>query len=284
MWGRISNNRLLSSFDKDAEDFIDAAGLNNDSNLNVAGLYNAAQARTAINNLITSLKAWGVYQNIVCFFPMIGGTNDMIKKNINSLNPNLDLGASAYCGSISVPIRSFAALPRGLNGIADTGLTWDSGLSNNVTIITYCHPNKDLINKNGQYLSIRNLGSTRTPGITNYSNQLYVQTGGSSYTKSRTDVNGSYIGALGFNVGTTNADTKNIQFDRAVNIDYGYTVFGHDNQRIFLGMSQWQSEESTSIVQNCVGIFKPMLTENQLFKVLKAIEQFNAQLNISAIR
>ncbi len=51
----IDRGNLLVDFDKDTRNFIDAAGLNTDSNINVSGLYTAAEAR--ISCLICGLLA-----------------------------------------------------------------------------------------------------------------------------------------------------------------------------------------------------------------------------------
>ncbi|WP_199120527.1 hypothetical protein, partial [Pedobacter sp. ASV28] len=69
-------------FDKDAENFIYASGINNPANLNVDGLYTSEQAMYAVNYLVSGLKAIGVWDKIKAIYPFVGGTADMHKWNL----------------------------------------------------------------------------------------------------------------------------------------------------------------------------------------------------------
>lgn len=78
----LDKGRLLVDFDKDTRNFIDAAGLNNDANLNVDGLYNAEQARMAVHYLVSGLKGIGVWDKMKAIYPFVGGTSDLHKWNL----------------------------------------------------------------------------------------------------------------------------------------------------------------------------------------------------------
>lgn len=81
--------RLHIRIDKDVRNFIDAAGLNTDSNLNVAGLYTAEEVRMALHFFVSGLKnlkdtgqTQTVWERMKAVYVFIGGTASMHKFNL----------------------------------------------------------------------------------------------------------------------------------------------------------------------------------------------------------
>ncbi|TZF84509.1 hypothetical protein FW774_05845 [Pedobacter sp. BS3] len=69
------NNKRLRFFDKDAINFIDAAGLDNDANINGEGNYTGKEARLYVDYMVKTLKACGAWDGIKAIHPFMGGTD-----------------------------------------------------------------------------------------------------------------------------------------------------------------------------------------------------------------
>lgn len=81
--------RLHIRIDKDVRNFIDATGLNTDSNLNVAGLYTAEEVRMALHFFVSGLKGLKdtgqtqtVWERMKAIYVFIGGTDLIHKFNL----------------------------------------------------------------------------------------------------------------------------------------------------------------------------------------------------------
>lgn len=77
-----NKTHILTSLDKDARNFIDAAGLNTDSNLDVQGLYTAQEARMSLHLLVKGMKAIGTWDLCKAIYPFVGGTAYSHKWNL----------------------------------------------------------------------------------------------------------------------------------------------------------------------------------------------------------
>lgn len=135
----INNQRVLRTFDKDTINFIDAAGLDNDANLNVAGLYNAEQARMAVHILVSGMKSikdvgqsqniWDRSKAIGMLHPIIGGNAS--QHALNLLNPDTHL--ITFGTSISgTPIHNGYGWQF---GFGTTDLLHDITFNNNINFI-----------------------------------------------------------------------------------------------------------------------------------------------------
>lgn len=82
----LDGANYLVDFDKDAENFIYASGINNPANLNVDGLYTSEQAMYAVNYLVSGLKAIGVWNGLVELKPFVGGNINQYQLDLKYLN------------------------------------------------------------------------------------------------------------------------------------------------------------------------------------------------------
>lgn len=98
-------------YDADAQTFFTAAGITD-----------TAQ-KDAINNLVLSLKSYGIWTKITAIYPMVGGSSSSHAVNLKSPG-TYDL--TFYGGWTHA---STGALPNGTTGYADTGLNCNSVLS-----------------------------------------------------------------------------------------------------------------------------------------------------------
>lgn len=145
----IGAGGILTSLDKDAAEFIDAAGLNTDSNLNVSGLYTAQHLRLCIDLLFKDLKGIKDTGQALSFFDRnrtsgcgyiyVGGTQNIQK--INIFNPSL------FTGNFTAGVNSLATgIQSSTGGVFQTGLvpvTVGQGL-NNASMTFYSATTGDL--------------------------------------------------------------------------------------------------------------------------------------------
>jgi len=134
--------RVHIRIDKDARNFIDASGLNTDSNLSVAGLYTAEEARMALHFFVVGLKSLKdigqtqtVWERMKAVYVFIGGTASMHKFNLK--DPR-DLDAAFRLVFNSTFTHSgTGALPSSATSIANT----------------YLNPSLNLASQNSLHLS-----------------------------------------------------------------------------------------------------------------------------------
>jgi len=113
----------FASLDPDAQAFITAAGITNPTQI------------TAINTLVVSLKANGIWTKMKALYPFVGGTASSHKFNLK--NP-LDTDAAfrlVFNGGWTH--SSNGATPNGTNAYADTKLIPNTSLSLNSTHISF---------------------------------------------------------------------------------------------------------------------------------------------------
>jgi hypothetical protein len=118
-----STSNSLTIFDADAQAFITAAGITDNTQ------------KTAINTLVVSMKGYGIWTKMKAIYPFVGGTATTHKFNLK--NP-LDTNAAfrlVFNGGWTH--SSNGALPNGTNGYAETFLVPNSNLTVNSAHLSY---------------------------------------------------------------------------------------------------------------------------------------------------
>ena len=110
---------ISSSSDVDAQSFISAASITNDTQV------------TAIDTLVTALKTAGIWTKMKAIYPFVGGTAESHKFNLKDPRDSNDAFRLTFSGGWTH--SSTGALPNGTNGYANTFLV----PSNNFTISQY---------------------------------------------------------------------------------------------------------------------------------------------------
>jgi hypothetical protein len=119
----IINPYVFGGFDADAQAFITAAGITDNTQ------------KTAINTLVVDMKGFGIWTKMKAIYPMVGGTATTHKFNLK--NP-LDTNAAfrlVFNGGWTH--SSNGATPNGVNAYADTFLVPNTSLSQNSTHVSY---------------------------------------------------------------------------------------------------------------------------------------------------
>lgn len=145
----LTNHGIVSSsggvsFDADALSFITAASITDNTQ------------KTAVNTLITDLKAYNIWTKMKAIYPFVGGTATSHKFNLK--DPR-DLDAAfrlVFNGGWTHSVNG--VLPNGTNAYANTGITPSTTLSQNSTHISiYSRTNNTT---NGEDMGCRNSGNT----------------------------------------------------------------------------------------------------------------------------
>jgi hypothetical protein len=178
---------IWSAVDPDAQAFITAAAITNPTQ------------QSAIDQLVISLKTYGIWTKLKAIYPMVGGSASSHKFNLK--NP-LDTNAAfrlVFNGGWTH--SSNGAQPNGINGYADTFLIPSTQLSVNSTSISYYS---------------RTSGATGFPYGTNdagFTNRTLLQLAGSTnYVAIYTAPAGyfAYGGANSLSLLTANRTANNI--------------------------------------------------------------------------
>jgi hypothetical protein len=110
---------ISSSSDADAQAFISAANITNDTQIN------------AVSTLVTALKTAGIWTKMKAIYPFVGGTADSHKFNLK--DPRDDNAAFRLTFSGGWTHSSTGALPNGTNGYANTYFIDYYNITNNDT-------------------------------------------------------------------------------------------------------------------------------------------------------
>jgi hypothetical protein len=116
-YGVVSSSGV--SFDADALAFITAASITNNTQ------------KTAVNTLVTDLKAYNIWSKMKAIYPFVGGTASSHKWNLKDPR-DLDIAFRIIFNG-GWTHSSTGALPNGANGYADTKFVGSSVLTNNST-------------------------------------------------------------------------------------------------------------------------------------------------------
>lgn len=252
----IDKGRLLVDFDQDTRNFIDAAGLNNDANLNVDGLYTVEQARMAVHFLISGLKGIQIWNKCLAFYPALGGKSSIGSLNLinPSLNPLINLGGS-------YPNISYNN--KGIVGCGDTALDITS-LSNNYSFCSY-----NIVDGATNYLV----------GLGNSDNSLWLyQTDRIRFSSSAgVVVTGNRTGGIVANLSTTSSNIYCTHND-LVKFPSGLNFIG--NKIVRIGALTDSGLHSPTSNQNCVGVFS-LLTAIEQKQLRNLLEDVNVIVNRS---
>jgi hypothetical protein len=115
-----STSNSLTIFDADAQAFITAAGITDNTQ------------KTAINTLVVDMKGFGIWTKMKAIYPFVGGTATTHKYNLK--DPQ-DLDAAfrlVFLGGWTH--SSTGALPNGTNGYADTKCNMSTNYSVNTSV------------------------------------------------------------------------------------------------------------------------------------------------------
>jgi len=122
----------FSSLDPDAQAFITAAGITNPTQ------------QTAINTLVVSLKAYGIWTKMKALYPFVGGTAFSHKFNLK--NPADTNAAFRLVFNGGWTHSANGAQPNGTNGFANTFLNDNTSLAlNSAHISIYSRTNVDAL-------------------------------------------------------------------------------------------------------------------------------------------
>jgi len=119
----IINPYIFGGFDPDAQAFITAANITNNTQ------------RTAINQLVLDLKAYNIWSKMKAIYPFVGGTASTHKFNLKDPR-DLDVAFRLVFNG-GWTHSSTGALPNGTNGYADTKLNASSNLGQFSTSMSY---------------------------------------------------------------------------------------------------------------------------------------------------
>jgi len=159
-----------AAFDPDAQAFITAAGLTDNTQ------------QTAINTLVVDMKGFGIWTKMKAIYPMVGGTASTHKWNLK--NP-LDTDAAfrlVFSGGWTH--SSTGAKPNGTNAYADTFLVPNSSLLQNSTHVSYY----SRTNSNNTEVEI---GTSTSNNSTDNKIVLEIRTSGTTYYN--VNAQGTYI-------------------------------------------------------------------------------------------
>lgn len=276
----IHKNKLLVNFDKDTKNFINAAGLNNESNLNVSGLYTAKQARIAVHLLITGLKAIGVWNKCKAIYVFIGGNE--LQHKLNLKDPR-DLDAAfrlSFLGGGWIHSGT-GAKPNGTSSYADTFLNPNiqglTNINNHLSVYT----NTPIIT-NQNIISSRN--NMSIPSILS----LSKSTTGTSYSTSNSINRGNNLSVippvrnLGYTIASVLSTVVTI-LTNGISYQMFNSSLGSDlppNYNLYLasdnveGLAQAFSNTELRFISIGEGI-----TGQQAVQMSNIIELFEAQLN-----
>jgi hypothetical protein len=119
----IINPYVFGGFDPDAQAFFTASGLTGATNL------------TAINQLVVSLKDFGIWTKMKAIYPMIGGTAALHKWNLKNPQDTNAAFRLVFSGGWTHSVTG--ATPNGVNAFANTFLVPNTILTQNSTHISY---------------------------------------------------------------------------------------------------------------------------------------------------
>jgi len=118
------NGKKLRYFDKDAINFIDAAGLNDDANINGEGNYTGKEARLYVDAIVKAFKSCGAWDGTKAIYPFVGGNTSQHMLNLK--DPRDDDSAFRMTFSGGLTHDKYGMTGNGINGIANTHLKANS--------------------------------------------------------------------------------------------------------------------------------------------------------------
>lgn len=209
----IQQGNILTDFDEDTEAFIAAAGLNNDANLNVAGLYTAEQARMAIHQYVSLLKGTyvdgsttvRVWDAIDVFIPAVGGTVATVKLNLKNPVDSDAAGRLIFLNRTLIDVPSVADADtlltgKGISGFAKVGnLLMDNSYLSNLTLYSYISTYTS-----GSQAAIFGGGSLGELNVT--SPALFIQGGLATSFGTYGSTSIPYLGGMGYSTNTLNGN------------------------------------------------------------------------------
>jgi hypothetical protein len=212
----IINPYIFGGFDADAQAFITAAGITDNTQ------------KTAINTLVVSLKGYNIWTKMKAIYPMVGGTSTTHKFNLK--NP-LDTNAAfrlVFAGGWTH--SSTGAKPNGTNAYADTFLSPNTSLLLNDQHISYY----TRTNSNGTEVEIGCVDNGTAP-----TTLLEIRTSGITYASLATNAYTTYTdpNSLGFYLGSRTASNLTRLFKNGSNVASSTTVSTTNPiANIFLGV------------------------------------------------
>lgn len=156
----IINPYIFGGFDPDAQAFITAAGITDNTQ------------KTAINTLVVSMKGYGIWTKMKAIYPFVGGTASTHKWNLK--NP-LDTNAAfrlVFSGGWTH--SSNGALPNGTNGYADTFLNANTDLQQ------FSHHHAFYHNTDNSGTTLRSMGGAQSVTSSNF--RTTIESSGTTLT------------------------------------------------------------------------------------------------------
>jgi hypothetical protein len=119
----IINSYVLGGMDADAQSFLTAASITDDT------------IESAVDTLVKALKAYGIWSKCLAIYPFVGGTSSTHKYNL--VDPQDTDGAFRLTFNGGWTHASTGALPNGSTGYADTHFVLASDGTNNDSHLSF---------------------------------------------------------------------------------------------------------------------------------------------------
>lgn len=263
----LANHGIVSSsgasFDADALAFITAASITDNTQ------------KTAVNTLVTDLKANNIWTKMKAIYPFVGGTASSHKWNLK--DPR-DLDAAyrlVFNGGWTH--SNTGALPNGTTGYADTKLIPSTSLSQNSTHVSY-------------YSRTNNSIDSIDFGVSNssHTNQMYALIKAAdgktyfrinrSYTTTESNINLS-DSRLFYMINRTSS-TQEILFTNTTKTTFNYNSAGLANYPIFLGaLNNAATPTLYGSKESAFASIGDGLTDAEATSFYNAVQLFNTTLN-----
>jgi hypothetical protein len=258
----IINPYVFGGFDADAQAFITAAGITDNTQ------------KTAINTLVLSLKSNSIWTKMKAIYPMVGGTATTHKFNLK--NP-LDTNAAfrlVFNGGWTHSANG--ATPNGVNAYADTFLVPNTILTQNSTHVSYY----SRINSN---LTEIEIGASNGPNAADNKLVLEIRTAGTTYYNINSTI--TYISHLdtdsrAFYIGNRTASNVLNGWRNSSKLATGTTASTTPSTaNVYLGAFNRTSSVALYSTKQCAfSTIGDGLTDNDALNLYTAVQAFNTTL------
>ena len=255
--GIIASSRTASG-DADAQAFF--------SRVTAAGGTLSATEQTAVNTLVVSMKAAGIWTGMKAIYPMVGASAAACAQNLKS---------SSFTGTFSSgwTFASTGVTPNGASAYMDTGLNDSTNLSlNSVHFSVYLRTNSD-----GAKIDLgvySNLG---------FGTHIFTRLSNQQYTRLQ-DEDGNAVATTdsrGFRLGVRNTSTSKNVFINNTKTTLSVNSIQKVNLPITIGALNTTNSgiQNYSDRQNCFASIGDGLTDTQASDFYTAVQAFQTTLS-----
>ena len=258
----IINPYVFGGFDADAQAFITAAGITDNTQ------------KSAINTLVLSLKAAGIWTKMKAIYPFVGGTATTHKFNLK--NP-LDTDAAFRLVFLGGWIHSSnGATPNGVNARADTFLVPNTVLTQNSTHVSY-------YSRTNSNLTEIEIGAANGPNATDDKLVLEIRTAGITYyniNSTTTYISHADADSRAFYIGNRTSSTVVNGFRNSSKLVTGSVASTTPSTaKVYLGAFNRASSVALYSTKQCAfSTIGDGLTDNDALNLYTAVQAFNTTL------